>query len=253
MNIESGYKYCALTEYALENIREEKIAFTHISMLNDPAEAIVRMKFDDDTRAYFENIGMEDTLKNIELCEDAKSAIEKEFRILSLAKNECCQLMWAHYSAEHQGICIEYDMNDIYSISDDVCDIYYSDDIPTFKDDIKNILFHKSSEWKYEEEIRAIYHIKEADLIKSKFEECFNFLNHPERCSQKVLSDCNNQIIEAPKIVIKKCRIKNIYFGVKADKNSINQVKEIVKNKDIGIYKMRFMDNSYKMGSQRID
>lgn len=79
----------------------------------------------------------------------------------------CCSLvsddifMWTHYASNHQGICIEIDVDEERSNDVTFEPIKYQPNIPWLRKhngqmrDAKDILSMKISKWRYEKEIRA--------------------------------------------------------------------------------------------------
>lgn len=106
--------------------------------------------------------------------------LKNEYGITSLSKNGESPIMWGHYGGEGRGVLIEYDLNDLKeAMVDDMVykHVDYSDekfdmsdtflatlsgeinDIDVTNETLLNLLgycFVKSSDWKYEEEIRVV-------------------------------------------------------------------------------------------------
>jgi len=97
-----------------------------------------------------------------------------KFGVCCFSKTNKNILMWSHYANKHKGLVLEfkeklldksiYEMND--SINMTVMDqISYSNEFPTIKisssllnvsEEIRKVVFTKSKDWKYEQEIRII-------------------------------------------------------------------------------------------------
>lgn len=99
--------------------------------------------------------------------------------VSSLTTSDENSLMWAHYSSEHKGFVVEYDTQKLKSIDEPQMEIFscvkYEDDI-VIKDFIKELfnpklaeeavvkaIFHKSSCWSYENEIRSVLYGRHSD------------------------------------------------------------------------------------------
>ena len=145
-------------------------------------------------------------------------------------------LMWAHYAENHEGACLEFEIDD-----KDFRPVHYSDDLPMFEisralgiifghqfvdkeidvdgDDFEfalEPLLTKSTIWEYEKEIRCAY---------SK--------NKPNKRINKQKS-----LLEMPKI-------KKIYIGCRASKDFYKSIK--IAAGDIPVVKMEMSDKEYKI------
>ncbi|PFB33651.1 hypothetical protein CN392_17945 [Bacillus cereus] len=101
------YKYYSLTDnkklndIKLQTLRDEKIFLSPMSALNDPFEG----------KALFYN---EKNLQYIERLKEHEGRLIDDFSsmglITSMTKNNVNSMpMWAHYSNNHSGYCVEYD------------------------------------------------------------------------------------------------------------------------------------------------
>ena len=90
----------------------------------------------------------------------AKNKIEKEeFKICSLSKKWDCPLMWAHYANAFKGIVIGVNKKSLnQEYKDNVIQMRYDGPIDVKDDRItaKEILSHKTKEWRYEKEVRVL-------------------------------------------------------------------------------------------------
>ena len=89
-----------------------------------------------------------------------EATINAQYRLYCLSSKSDSELMWAHYSNKHQGICLEFDAdNELFS---QALKLSYLEDYPLF--DIANEtvdenlmpLTTKSMAWNYEDEYRLI-------------------------------------------------------------------------------------------------
>lgn len=90
----------------------------------------------------------------------------KSSGIFSLSKSSTIAAMWASYTKDHAGICIEYDLEDLISKNKGLYqyfDVVYSDTPPDIGLEdidgdtaIQKIIGTKSLHWKYEQEFRII-------------------------------------------------------------------------------------------------
>lgn len=101
-----------------------------------------------------------------------KEGLEGRTRICSFSERVDCMPMWAHYSDNHKGFCIEYDVSqfsfatrsNLYPViySEKACDLTdYFTESPDKLDEInpfyiKRVAFQKAQEWSYEKEWRVM-------------------------------------------------------------------------------------------------
>lgn len=168
MENEIFYHYFTGNNYSLKNLQEGNITFSHINFFNDPCEIAL---LSDDKPFDTKNSNM-------------RYKYELLIRVFCFSKTFQNPLMWGHYGNSHEGFCVGYDLNDIKKIpelEEAFCfdSVSYSDDIPQLsEEDISKgkALYYKSSEWKAEQEWRAIirladndcYIISESEFLKAK-------------------------------------------------------------------------------------
>lgn len=223
------YSFRGISDYSINEIKEQKISLAHPREFNDPLDTILVWWLDKE-------------IKNAE-----KSEQEMNFRLLMKKASEHIKLrcligskflvdddweerkvedlsvlMWAHYAKSHTGMCIEYEFDDdffkIGSSSDEeelvmIAPIKYSDkiDLSTTEPSMKDALFTKSHFWKYENEMRL--------------------------CWYSVKEDKDFPEIEC------KGAIKAIYLGVKCNDTNRRKVEQAIGDKDIPLYKMEVDEN----------
>ena len=150
-------------------------------------------------------------------------------------------LMWAHYSDSHKGICVEYDfkkINDdeilkllfpviyskernIYASSDILIDFLKGDKELQGTKDAKGIFLQKDNCWRYEKEWRIC------------------LMNHSDEIDTV-------QEMEFPSVTA-------IYIGARTPKEDIEKIKYCVKEYEekhkytIKLYQMKLNDNSYDL------
>jgi hypothetical protein len=132
-------------------------------------------------------------------------------------------LMWAHYSGNHEGICIGFDSDEV--LFNNGSKVNYSDDIYQFiisnETDIdneiinkryRNIVTTKYLHWQYEQEYR-IFSASGESKVRYK----------PES-------------------------LKAIYFGLRCSNENINTVRSLLRgNKSVCFYQADLKISSYKM------
>lgn len=118
-----------------------------------------------------------DTTKLIEAYEDlikSELVVSRNLGVLSLAKNNNCPLMWAHYADDHQGFCCGYKLPsnaEIFTTENKIKAVDYEGErtirtsqlynLVVNADDLKNtindtIFYVKAESWQYEKEYRMI-------------------------------------------------------------------------------------------------
>lgn len=138
------YKYRSLEnfKYFIDIILYNRLYASPYKELNDPMEGM-----------YLYRDG--------ELDEDIRNMIynnKENLRICSLTKSKKDLLMWAHYANGHKGVAIGVRLAEEYN--DSIKEII-NKGIRTIKNadfnnsTAKEIFCHKSSAWKYEEEVRV--------------------------------------------------------------------------------------------------
>lgn len=157
--------------------------------------------------------------------------VKNNFGIISFSQSCDDELMWAYYSDEHRGFCIEYDIDKIikhlsldYDLKVNVCyqetppeinNGYYSD----IFDNQKIIqFFHgtKSKSWKHENEIRLVL-------------------------TQKQL------------IPIPPDAVTGIYFGLRASDDDKKMIMKTLYGRDITFYQMHPIVGTYKIEPKPIE
>lgn len=110
-------------------------------------------------------------------------------------------LMWAHYTEDHKGICLEFDHSKDLEFFRPFKKVEYDKVYPTYnyynnkKNVVAQLMLHKSDHWKYEKEVRLIK--KKTGLYKFK-PEC----------------------------------LTGIYFGVRTSNEQIKTIKKLVQGQD---------------------
>lgn len=196
--------------------RNFMIRATPADELNDPFE----LKFSEkQVRQYQENRGtFEDDYELHEAIGIIQSGYE-DLGIISLSENYSNTVMWSHYAREHTGIVVQFEVSEHESFfvnefgSDIFGDVYilpekvrYNRELPQMSiidelsekdlNKIKNneeflykkfneiILLNKSIDWSYEQELRIIVNLKDADSI------CFSIKKEEEGILKHIKDQC---------------------------------------------------------------
>lgn len=234
------YKYSKISNNLKESLLNSELWFATPGSFNDPFDC----QYDDQTdwnednvrrlvretiKITGEKINPEDVVrisrKNPEIITDFVSKNIKE-----VTKNKglfCCSaspkkaLMWAHYADSHKGVCLKLDISKDVDLFEFTHPVKYYYKYPKFdyfkKNGLVNRILAKSSDWKYEDEIRTIQ--DNSGLYK------FN----------------------------KEC-LKEVIFGKIADEREIEIIRKIVENNydNVKFKRIRFKKNSYRFMLEKI-
>ncbi|WP_026709284.1 DUF2971 domain-containing protein [Flavobacterium frigidarium] len=151
---------------------------------------------------------------------------DKHIGIVSFAENCDSILMWSHYANHHKGFSVGFDERKLkVSGLFDLCEsVIYSEEMPNlYIDDRRtkkiNVQLHKSIEWEYEREYRAI-------------------------------SLFNNEQIKKPShriVNFNDSYIKEIVFGLLTPEEHKKEIAEIAKNKNIPLFEMKKIPLKFKL------
>jgi len=216
--VKSLYKYRPINEFTLDIIANSRVYYPTADKFNDPydSEYFISGKelSEKDLKQFFERfpeISQLDTSlidKHINALNENINQRIKSAGILSLAEDPSNLLMWAHYSDDHKGVCIEFERheNNLLGNEEATKKVNYTKYYPSISksaflkanglDHFRRVLWTKSEQWRYENEWRTI-------------------------------------IIEGGQVINIPGEIKSITFGMRCSQISIDIVKQLVKGKDI--------------------
>lgn len=152
------HRYQSINKLTIANLIHKKNWASNTSKFNDPFEFQLRSDFTINEKGqYLINSQEEnDIRKNI------KNLISK-FGVISYSETENNILLWSHYSDNHKGMCLVFDIQEDPSLA--IFKVEYEDLIYPieFKFDYNliGILTTKSKAWSYEKEHRQIFKIGE--------------------------------------------------------------------------------------------
>ncbi|SUW05057.1 DUF2971 domain-containing protein [Brachyspira pilosicoli] len=219
----SLYNYTRVNKDILRSILNNTLWCGNTRKFNDPVDPCIRNLRKEKQNQFYDYL------------------LEK-IKVACLTTHNDNTLMWSHYADKHQGICIEYDINNIY----------YKNNIILKKIDynkkMKNFYFLESRintliDIIFIDENRHIEYITDLFTVKSKeweYEDEYRILLYDEKNENP-----NGTLINLP--------IKSICFGVKTsddDKelvynivNSINEKRLDYNNDIIKLYQAELDDN----------
>ncbi|MEI0524603.1 DUF2971 domain-containing protein [Brachyspira murdochii] len=180
------------------NDKVNNIRLSDFNYFNDPADPLIKLN-----KKAFKII--EEYINNIRIC--------------SLSSTYDNFLMWSHYSNEHKGICIAYDVSNINKYHNTIFKkVRYT----------SNIIFGDY------EHVLDNYSL----ILESRFISLF-YLKHKNwkyENEYRIISYNTEEYIYLP--------IKAIYFGMDASDEDIKLIKSLVKDDTIKFYKMKSDKNN---------
>ncbi len=123
-----------------------------------------------------------------------EATVNKRYRVYCLSSKPDSELMWAHYSNKHQGICLEFDAgNELFKIA---LKLSYRVDYPLFdlttEDEDENLmpLTTKSAAWDYEDEYRVIAQEERAATPDDTLITRKNLIELPDEALTAIIVGC---------------------------------------------------------------
>lgn len=205
----------------IQTMMNDEIWFSGVEYLNDPFEKVYS------TKTLEEYEGTEQIITDffIPFQKDVDEYFNK-VGILSLCKKNTNLVMWSHYSDNHRGYCVEYNLNSNiinqlnFENEDEVflMKVEYKKtpiDFLSLPSNFQFYLKRKSKLWRYEKELR---------FISSK------------KGLHRIPSDA----------------IKAIYLGASINEVAKETILKLCTNKKINLYQSRLSKNSYALKFEKI-
>lgn len=244
------FKYCSLSDNETSNdkrfktLLERKIFMADIKSFNDPF----------DSKGFFyksEVLADIDRLQHVrgKMIDDATSYI----RATSLSANGVQSMpMWAHYSNNHAGYCVSYNMNENMTLSGNTFPVQYTNerlDITSFMyqqakqlcQNIDNNLENGVAEHVIDDLRIVFFHL----LLYNLKHESWSYENE-FRCTTATNAESMPYIKAIP---------KEIYIGMNCSDKNTHQLVEIGKTLNVPVYKMFFddYDPQYQLKSKKMN
>ncbi len=244
------FKYCSLSDNETSNdkrfktLLERKIFMADIKSFNDPF----------DSKGFFyksEVLADIDRLQHVrgKMIDDATSYI----RATSLSANGVQSMpMWAHYSNNHAGYCVSYNMNENMTLSGNAFPVQYTNerlDITSFMyqqakqlcQNIDNNLENGVAEHVIDDLRIVFFHL----LLYNLKHESWSYENE-FRCTTATNAESMPYIKAIP---------KEIYIGMNCSDKNAHQLVEIGKTLNVPVYKMFFDDYApqYQLKSKKMN
>lgn len=174
------YKYRPINKFTLDILVSNQIYFSTPAKFNDPFDTKCSFSKTIEKASYDEAIeifGSDAEGMHLFKADGLINATTEEFiqelsqkGILSLCETKNNQLLWAHYAADHTGICIGFEVSNENSLGDSkhTHKVNYTESYPSIspkslwstrhrKEAQHRVLHTKSKLWSYEQEWRCIY------------------------------------------------------------------------------------------------
>lgn len=174
------YKYRPINKFTLDTLVSNQIYFSTPAKFNDPFDTKCSFSKTIEKASYDEAIkifGSDAEDMHLFKADGLINATTEEFiqelsqkGILSLCETKNNQLLWAHYAADHTGICIGFEVSNENSLGDSkhTHKVSYTESYPSIsqrslgsprhrKEAQHRVLHTKSKLWSYEQEWRCIY------------------------------------------------------------------------------------------------
>ena len=224
---QSLYKYRADDKNTERIFTEKTLWFSHPNAFNDPfdcwaniqsldtkslTKALIQRNLNDKNKSRIIEAGMKSfTTLDLKKCVDS---VLNQIGVCCFSKTFKSILMWSHYAYFHQGICLEFDILQDPDLFCFALPVNYSNSLPKFNypidsdEIIKKVIQPKSTEWKYEEEVRII---KRQSDIEYNGKQSFTF--NPAAL-KKVIIGCkaHKSYIEKYRNLCKKNGFKHVKF-----------------------------------------
>lgn len=217
------FSFRSFSDYALEDIKEERISLTHPRDFNDPLDTILtwwlenQIQIEKDEAKLKYKLIMKKSVEHIKIrCMIGSKYTNNDGVTIDRTIEDLSVLMWAHYANGHTGFCVEYDLEDSKLHISGVEDENKVDLIKAIKyvplinindaPSMEIALFHKSDFWAYENEMRL--------------------------CSFDATSNEEHPTIGC------KGAIKAIYLGAKCSEINRRKMEQAIADKDIPLYQM---------------
>ena len=268
-----GFTMHRSVEYFVKDIMSNRLPCNNPINFNDPFEGLYffnGLTDDEEKRlkVYKQNIRKQIPEKKKMLFDIPNATLTNRVVVAclcseSIFEQSICDLMWAHYANNHNGVCVEYEFDDdwmknfekddegyrIYDCSKEryhfsaknliVRSVNY-DDVPPrpiefergiAKTDNLEYLYTKPKVWSYENEIRII-----VSLMSCNDEHAFNLNNH---YAVEYKGEC----------------LKSIRLGVSVEEVSRNSIIDTIKKErpTCLLYQSYLSEDSFHIQYERID
>lgn len=242
------YKYFRVNQYLYDTLISNQLYFSSIAQFNDPYDchlALLDKISEEDFKIYIEST-IKDEHTQIKYIEAFKKDPEEFIKpIIEMYKGWlkyigiCCftkgkenMLLWSHYADSHRGVCLGFDYDLMKKKFPQFDEVDYNDepfyfDMKNPSESVTKTALRKSSDWKYEDEIRFFMErSKNIDF----FQEALVEVNFGSRCNKRDVMNIQYLIskLNYPLCEYFKATINQTKYIVEFEKSDITTLKKAV-------------------------
>jgi hypothetical protein len=195
------YKYHRLNIFLFQLLTVKEFYLASREELNDPFDLSISINKDIYRKFYLEKYphwegdpaSMENIVGNFDYYRSHdKSEYNKllrdvlpyeywENRTTCFTEESNNSLMWSHYTDNHKGVCLKFDLSKDEILNTSLTSVKYLKKIPEIKgtQDLKKILFIKDDSWKTEKEWRIVSNVTKFPFKQEALKEIVFGLNSP--------------------------------------------------------------------------
>lgn len=144
-------RYQPINKFSLQNLLAQKCWASKPQFFNDPFEFSIRSNYTFNSENKVEYLTSSEDQYRADLIKHIS-----DFGIVSFSTDEDNILLWSHYSDNHKGFCLKFELPD--EIPNNLYKVEYQNTIAHFafakKADFKQTLIIKGLNWAYEKEWR---------------------------------------------------------------------------------------------------
>ncbi|HRI21631.1 MAG TPA: DUF2971 domain-containing protein [Panacibacter sp.] len=249
------YKYFRVNSFLYDTLLSNQLYFSSFHQFNDPYDSYMTF-FDkvtnDDFKIYLDHFHATQEIKDkyLKVFNSKPEEFIKPFidaykgwidyhGICCFTKSKNNILLWSHYADSHKGVCLGFDYDLIIKKFPQFDEVEYSDkpfyfDFRNPADSIAKTILRKSTEWKYEEEIRFI-------MERSR---CVNFpqdalleINFGTRCNKREMMNIQHVIskLNYPNCTFKSSIINSKEYSVEFEDCNIDELRKTILMESIEI------------------
>ena len=242
------FSFRTFTPYALNDVRNNTLSFSHPRQFNDPMDTLLfhwnnhclSEETDDELRRVrfllqkvYDHLKVRCFVRNSRLPRDGGKTDLQQLIHNPQNIEDVNPIMWAHYANYHKGFCVKYcfptnvlrTLDSSSLICTRVGSVRYNQTMNMEEKDrlsIDEALFVKSNYWEYENEVRVVHY-------DPNCHEDYKLIELPEDC------------------------ISSIYLGLKCSDHDREDMQLILRDKAIPLYQMKIAkEDNFKLVAERI-
>lgn len=168
------YKYHNLNIHLIELLSNAELYLSSKNKLNDPLDSAFKINIENYLKLYIEKYpSIANNKEHLSLSQDVfKYQLENGntdfldnindfqngYNICSFTENSNNSLMWSHYTNNHSGVCLKFDLDLDNNLKKSLYPVRYLDELIEIREpsDFKKSLLVKLKDWEQEKEWRII-------------------------------------------------------------------------------------------------